>query len=321
MVGEFDLIQRYFRREAAADQGVELGIGDDAALLRVPAGCELVAAVDTLVEGRHFPTGSDPRSIGHRALAVNLSDFAAMGATPAWATLALTLPDADPAWLEAFAAGLFELADRHRVTLVGGDTTGGPLTISIQLLGHAPHAAAMRRSGGRAGDLIAVSGSLGDAAAGLALLQGGLGGVAAAAAAELRRRFEFPTPRVELGLALRGLAHAAMDLSDGLVGDLPKLAASSGLAAAVEVAQLPLSAALRAATAAPQARDWALGGGDDYELLIALPRERWSLAAQAALALGTSLTVVGELRSGAGVRWSENGAPFVPSVRGYEHFR
>jgi thiamine-monophosphate kinase len=321
MPGEFDLIERYFRREAAAGQGVELGIGDDAALLCVPPGCELVAAVDTLVEGRHFPAGSDPRSIGHRALAVNLSDFAAMGATPAWATLALTLPQADPAWLEAFAAGLFALADPHRVALVGGDTTAGPLTISIQLLGHAPRAAAMRRSGGRAGDLIAVSGSLGDAAAGLALLQGRLHGVAAGPDAELRGRFEFPTPRVELGLALRGLAHAAMDLSDGLVGDLPKLAAASGLAAAVEVARLPLSAALRAATSAPQARDWALGGGDDYELLLALPRERWPLAAQAALALGTSLTVVGELHSGAGVSWTENGAAFAPSVRGYDHFR
>ena len=169
-LGEFELIRRFFVRQSAApdsasavQSGVILGIGDDAALLDMPPGSELVAAVDSIVAGRHFPEGADARSIGHRALAVNLSDFAAMGATPAWATLALTMPGADGAWLEHFAAGLLDLADAHGVALVGGDTTRGPLTVSVQLLGHVPRGRALRRSGARAGDLLAVTGTLGDA--------------------------------------------------------------------------------------------------------------------------------------------------------------
>lgn len=250
MVGEFELIRRYFVRDSARSD-VAIGVGDDAAVLRVPPGMDLIATVDTLVAGRHFPSDSAPHSIGHRALAVNLSDLAAMAAEPAWATLALTLPSADEAWLEPFAAGLLALADRHRVALVGGDTTAGPLTISVQLLGLAPPQQTLRRSGGRIGDLLAVTGTLGDAAAGLALAQGRFQ-AAAQAAAELRRRFEYPTPRVEFGLAARGLVHAAMDLSDGVAGDLPKLAAASGLAAHVEVGLLPQSVALRA-SATPDA--------------------------------------------------------------------
>lgn len=319
MVGEFELIRRYFVRDSARSD-VAIGVGDDAAVLRVPPGMDLIATVDTLVAGRHFPSDSAPHSIGHRALAVNLSDLAAMAAEPAWATLALTLPSADEAWLEPFAAGLLALADRHRVALVGGDTTAGPLTISVQLLGLAPPQQTLRRSGGRIGDLLAVTGTLGDAAAGLALAQGRFQ-AAAQAAAELRRRFEYPTPRVEFGLAARGLVHAAMDLSDGVAGDLPKLAAASGLAAHVEVGLLPQSVALRASATPDAARDWALAGGDDYELLLAVPPGRYEELAAAARGLGLSLTVVGELRSGAGVTWSENGRDFVPTVRGYEHFR
>ena len=321
MIGEFELIARYFSRAAGDGSGVELGIGDDAAVLQVPPGMELVAAVDTLVEGRHFPAGSDPRSIGHRALAVNLSDLAAMGATPAWATLALTLPRADPLWLEPFAAGFFALAAEHRVALVGGDTTEGPLTISIQLLGHVPAGRFLRRGGGCVGDLLAVTGSLGDAAAGLARLQGRLAGADPASAAELVRRFEFPTPRIRFGRAARGLAHAAMDLSDGLIGDLPKLADACGLAARIEVERLPLSAALRAAAPRTRARDWALAGGDDYELLLAVPGMHLEAACAAARESGTALSVIGELAAGSGVTWSEDGSHFEPRVRGWEHFR
>ena len=234
-LGEFELIRRFFLRGAAQRKGagVILGIGDDAAVLALPPDTELVAAVDTLVEGRHFPAATDARSIGHRALAVNLSDLAAMGATPAWATLALTLPAVDEVWLERFSAGLLDLADAHGVALVGGDTTRGPLTLSVQILGHVARGTALRRGGARAGDVLAVTGTLGDAGAGLAYLTAPPPAADRTAIAQLIRRFDYPEPRVQFGAAARGVATAAMDLSDGLAGDLPKLAAASGLAAHV----------------------------------------------------------------------------------------
>src|SRR6202167_5951224 len=321
VLGEFDLIERFFARSAGAAPGggVILGIGDDAALLRMPAHAELVAAVDTLVEGRHFPIGSNARSIGHRALAVNLSDLAAMGALPTWATLALTMPSANGDWLRQFSGGLLDLADAHGVALVGGDTTRGPLTISVQLLGHVPRGRALRRSGARAGDLLAVTGTLGDAGAGLEFVGAALPETRPAAL-ELIRRFEYPTPRVRFGLAARGIASAAMDLSDGLVGDLPKLAQASGLAAHVSVERLPLSDALRATASVTRALDWALTAGDDYELLLAVPAPRYAELQAAAAQLNLMLTAIGELRSGNGVTWSLNGQDFQPASRGYDHF-
>jgi thiamine-monophosphate kinase len=318
-LGEFDLIRRYFLRGGDAT-GVVLGIGDDAALLELPKDSELVAAVDTIVEGRHFPVGTDARSIGHRVLAVNLSDMAAMGATPAWATLALTLPRVDCAWLEGFSAGLFELAHAHGVALVGGDTTRGPLTVSVQILGHVPQGAALRRSGAREGDLLAVTGTLGDAGAGLAFITAPPLTDTRAAVEALIHRFEYPTPRVQFGLAARGIATAAMDLSDGLVGDLPKLAQASGLAAHVAIDRLPLSDALLATADLRQARDWALAAGDDYELLLAVPGPRYAILEAAAARLNLRLTVVGELRSGSGVTWSLNGKDFAPQSTGVDHF-
>jgi thiamine-monophosphate kinase len=322
--GEFELISRYFTRAgggAAKSTGVELGIGDDAAVLRVPDGEDLVAAVDTIVEGRHFPLHSEPRSIGHRALAVNLSDMAAMGAQPRWALLALTIPAADADWLEGFAGGLLALADQHEVSLVGGDTTAGPLTISVQILGSVPRGSVLRRSGAQEGDLIAVTGSLGDAAAGLEVLQRKHRGPDAAFERELVRRFEYPTPHVPLGLAVRRIASAAMDLSDGLAGDLPKLAAASGLSAHVDVERLPLSAALRATAAAGRARDFAISGGDDYELLLTVSRQQYQELANTALRLGVALTTIGEMRRGRGVNWSLDGHKFEVAARGYDHFR
>jgi thiamine-monophosphate kinase len=321
-LGEFDLINRFFMQRQArrnAARGVILGIGDDAALLDLPKGMDLVAAVDTIVAGRHFLAGSDARSVGHRALAVNLSDMAAMGATPAWATLALTLPSADADWLQRFSAGLLDLADANEVALVGGDTTCGPLTVSVQILGYVPHGTALRRGGARAGDLLAVSGTLGDAGAGLAF---------AAAPPRMNspevealiRRFDYPTPRVQLGISARGIATAAMDLSDGLAGDLPKLALASGLGAHVAVERLPLSAAMRVVAGADQARDWALTAGDDYELLFAVPPVRYAELQAAAKRLNLTLTEIGELRTGAGVTWSLNGEHFEPRAAGYDHF-
>jgi thiamine-monophosphate kinase len=321
-LGEFELIRRFFIRDEKPrrESGVILGIGDDAALLDLPKGTDLVAAVDTIVAGRHFPEDADARSVGHRALAVNLSDIAAMGATPLWATLALTMPGVDPDWLTRFAAGFLDLADAHAVALVGGDTTRGPLSISVQILGHVPHGAALRRSGAQAGDLLAVSGTLGDAAAGLAMLEAASRRAGSRAEDELIRRFEYAEPRVQLGLSARGIASAAMDLSDGLVGDLPKLALASGLAARVSVDLLPLSAAMKAAANPDQALDWALAGGDDYELLFAVHPKRFAELEAAADRLNLMLTAIGELSTGAGVTWSRNGKKFVPSVSGFDHF-
>jgi thiamine-monophosphate kinase len=321
-LGEFELIRRFFVRAGAAprDAGVLLGIGDDAALLQVPKGADLAVSVDTIVAGRHFLEGADARSIGHRALAVNLSDMAAMGAVPAWATLALTMPSADSDWLEKFAAGFLDLADAHSVALVGGDTTRGPLTVSVQILGFVPQGSALRRGGGGAGDILAVSGTLGDAAAGLALLQTPPQAKRSPDAEMLIQRFDYPTPRVRLGLAARGIASAAMDLSDGLIGDLPKLADACGLAAHVCIEALPLSAALRKSVSLGQARDWALAGGDDYELLFAVPVNRFTQLRGAADQLNLTLTPIGELHAGAGVTWSLNGEDFSPGVSGYEHF-
>ncbi len=319
-LGEFELIRRFFSRPQAGHPGVVLGIGDDAAVLELPPDMQLVAAVDTLVSGTHFPERTDPRSIGHRALAVNLSDLAAMGATPAWMTLALTLPRADEAWLESFSSGLRDLADANGVTLVGGDTTRGPLTVSVQILGYLPRGTALRRSGGRAGDLLAVTGTLGDGGAGLAFATSPPEAHVRSAALELVQRFDYPTPRVQFGLAARGIATAAMDLSDGLTADLPRLAQASGVAAHVEVERLPLSDAMRAAVPAAQARDWALAAGDDYELLLAVPAESYAELEAAADQLNLRLTTIGELRGGRGVTWSLNGKDFAPSVRGWDHF-
>ena len=322
-LGEFELIRRFFlRRDAArdAESGVLLGIGDDAAVLSLPPDTELVAAVDTMVAGRHFPEGTDAHSIGHRVLAVNLSDMAAMGATPAWATLSLTMPGADADWLERFSAGLWELADANGVVLVGGDTTRGPLTVSVQILGHVARGTALRRSGAHAGDILAVTGTLGDAGAGLAFVTAPSTAEPGQAVRELIRRFEYPTPRVRFGTAARGIATAAMDLSDGLVGDLAKLAQASNVAAHVEIERLPLSNALRASVAPEQARDWALSAGDDYELLLAVPASRFTELKGAAARLNLTLTSIGELRAGSGVTWSLNGKDFRPRSSGFDHF-
>jgi thiamine-monophosphate kinase len=318
---EFELIQRYFSRLGSARADVLLGVCDDAAILRVADDVDLAAAVDTIVAGRHFPEGSDARSIGHRSLAVNLSDLAAMGARPAWAMLSLTLPQAEPDWLEGFARGFGELARAHEVMLVGGDTTAGPLAVGVQIMGHVPRGTALRRGGGSEGDLLAVTGTIGDAGAGLALATGALATDDAAAAGELRRRFEYPTPRVEFGVAARGIASAAMDLSDGLAGDLPKLAAASGLGAQVDVERLPLSRALCSVAPPEHARNYALGGGDDYELLLAVPPARLGALAARAAALNLTLTTIGELRRGNSVQWTLGSRSYVPAVGGFSHFR
>lgn len=318
-LSEFELIDRYFRGCGARRADVRVGVGDDAAILECPPDTELVAAIDTLVDGVHFPHGSPPASVGHRALAVNLSDLAAMGARPAWALLALTLPAADESWLSEFAAGMATLARGHEVALVGGDTTSGPLCISVQVLGHVPRSAALLRSGGAAGDVVFVSGSLGDAGAGLAIEQGRLP-AAGAAAAYLRERFLYPTPRVALGEGLRGHASACIDVSDGLLADAGKLARASGCGVEIAYDAVPVSEALVRTVGAERARELALTGGDDYELcfsvrpahvarlLTELPPERWGYAR------------IGILREAAGNEVLRDGAVMHFSHSGYDHF-
>jgi len=318
-VGEFELIERYFASLGAARADVALGVGDDAALLEVPAGRQLVACTDTLVEGHHFPRGFDAADIGWRALAVNLSDLAAMGAEPAWAMLALTLPAANEEWLEGFAAGFAALAVAHGVALVGGDTTRGTLTISVQALGFVPSGAALRRRGARAGDLVYVTGWPGDAAAGLALLQGQLAGGGAARSA-LEQKFRRPEPRVGFGQRLRGVASACIDVSDGLAADLGRLAAASEVGAVVRATELPLSQALFQLAGEGRAREFALGGGDDYELLFTVPpAARAGLARACATAAAPACHCIGEIVAGRGVRIvGEKGD--LPLPRGWDHF-
>jgi thiamine-monophosphate kinase len=318
-LSEFALIDRFFRRSGAMRADVHLGVGDDAALLECPPGTELVAAIDTLVEGVHFPKGSAPASIGHRALAVNLSDVAAMGAKPAWALLALTLPSIEESWLEEFTAGLASLARAHDVALVGGDTTSGPLCVSIQILGHVPKSHALLRSGGRPGDLLFVSGTPGDAAAGLAIEQSRLS-ASPEAEAFLRKRFLYPTPRVALGGCLRGYASACIDVSDGLLGDAGKLAHASGCGAQIKLDEVPVSEQLVSAVGKDRARELALTGGDDYELCFTvppseierlrhnLPPDRWGYCC------------IGELRAERGAVVTSNGNVIEFSHSGYDHF-
>lgn len=307
---EFALIRRYFTTLTPPAADVALGIGDDCALLRVPSGMELAVTTDTLVAGRHFLPSAQPSDIGWKALAVNLSDLAAMGAEPRWFTLALTLEAADDAWLAGFAHGLRELAARHGVALVGGDTTRGPLAISITAMGLLPAGAALRRSGARAGDAVCVTGTLGDAALALALRGGPL-------APGLRARLDRPEPRVAAGLALRGVAHAVIDLSDGLAGDLAHVLAASGVGATIEAGTLPMSPAF-AQHAATDRLALQASGGDDYELCICLPPDQVH-AARARL--DVPLTVIGQVTARPGLRFVDAaGATIDAPSHGFRHF-
>jgi thiamine-monophosphate kinase len=317
-LGEFELIDRYFRDLGARRADVATGIGDDAAVLETPAGTRLVAAVDSIVEGVHFLAGSPARSIGHRALAVNLSDIAAMGARPAWALLALTLPRADEAWLEAFAQGFGELARTHGVALVGGDTTRGPLSVSVQVLGFVPDGAALLRSGGRPGDVLCVTGTPGDAAAGLELEKQR---ATTPDATCLRERFLFPQPRCELGELLRAHASACIDVSDGLAADAGKLASASGCGAKIDLAELPLSEALVRAFGHERARAFSLEGGEDYELLFTVSPARFDAFQRAVPGKRHGWRRIGELCAAPGVFTALAGAVTQFSPSGWDHFR
>ncbi len=324
-LGEFELIDRFFRDCGARRADVALGIGDDAALLESPPDMQLVAAIDTMVLGNHFLAHFPAESIGHRALAVNLSDIAAMGAKPAWALLALTLTKADPAWLEGFARGFGALARKHDVALVGGDTTYGPLCISVQLLGHAPRPARMLRSGGKPGDLVYVSGTPGDSTAGLAFQLGKLevnakAGVTEEVAAYLRQRFHFPTPRVELGQRLREYASACIDVSDGLLGDAGKLAHASGCGVSLAWEQLPASPPLVAVAGETRAREMVLTGGEDYELCFTVPAQNVERMTRELPPTVWEYTAIGVLGESPGAVVTRGGTVMDFSHSGFDHF-
>jgi thiamine-monophosphate kinase len=317
-VGEFDLIARWFTRPV---QRAALGVGDDCALLRPVPGMQLAVSTDMLVEGRHFVSTVAPRRLGHKALAVNLSDLAACGARPLGFTLALALPRVDESFVAGFAEGLLALADEHSIELVGGDTTAGPLNICITVFGEVPQGQALLRSGARPGDELWVSGTLGDARLALEVLRGSAA-LDGAGFESVRRAMELPQPRVTLGLALRGLATSAIDVSDGLLGDLGHVLARSGFGAQVGIDRLPRSAVLAAQPAALQ-RECLLAGGDDYELLFSAPAALHDAVLQGAHSAGVAVTPIGHITREPGLQVLDRDgrnvdlAPY-PS---FDHFR
>lgn len=314
MTGEFDLIERIRARVLSRDD-VRLGIGDDAAVLAVPAGLHLVVAMDTLNAGVHFPAETAAADIGWKALAVNLSDLAAMGAVPAWCTVSLSMPEADARWVDAFLDGFDALAHMHAVALVGGDTTRGPLSICVTVHGFVAPGRALQRGAACAGDDIWVSGTPGDAAGALRQWRGG-----GAIDPDLRARLDRPSPRLALGDALLGIAHAAIDVSDGLLADLGHIARASGLAAVIELDDVPASPALRAAFDADVRHQLQATGGDDYELCFTAPPALADVVRQAARDAGTPVARIGRMGEGAGVSARLAGAPWAPSGLGWDHF-
>lgn len=327
---EFELIQQFFQREQAdllleekAQASVVLGIGDDCALLQVPANKQLAVSVDTLVAGVHFPADAKPEDIAERALRTNLSDLAAMGAEPLWFTLALTLPKnseyVSEEWLRSFSRGLFRTANHYEIVLVGGDTTSGPLSISIQIMGAVESHQALRRDGASIGDFVCVTHYLGDGAAALALIQHRLE-LGSEHQDYLRERFYLPTPRLLESNLLRGIASAALDISDGLVADLNHICEASDLGAVIDVENLPLSPALLAMNNLQQARKWALSGGDDYELCFTVSPDKMPELAMLIAEGKIRASVVGEIVAGSGVHCELEGEPFELAVQGYQHF-
>ena len=338
-MGEFELIERFFKRNQAATpaptapeapDSIALGIGDDCALLQPAPGMQLAVSTDLLVEGRHFFADVDPAALGHKALAVNLSDLAAMGAEPLAFTLALALPPEraqDEAWLAALAQGLFALADAHGCALVGGDTTAGPLTLCITVFGQVPAGQALRRDGARVGDDLWVSGTLGDARLALAALRGEID-LPAQALAQARQRLERPTPRLALGTALRGIAHSAIDVSDGLAGDLGHILKASQVGAAIEAVDASKLIASRAMLAGAEGPfglksllSFILTGGDDYELAFTAPPAARAAVQAAAQRAATPVTRIGRIEAEPGLRLIDADGHATPlAARAFDHF-
>ena len=320
-LSEFGIIRRFFTHPAP---GAVLGAGDDAAIVRARRGMEIIVSTDMLVSGRHFFRDTDPARLGHKALAVNLSDLAAMGAAPRWATLSVALPRVDARWLKAFMGGFMRLARRHRVDLVGGDTTRGPLAICVQIMGEAPAGSALRRDGARPGDDVWVSGTLGDAALALAACKGRIR-LPAGERRALEKKLHAPAPRIALGAALRGVARSAIDISDGLVADLGHICERSKVSAVVALDRVPVSAAMKRQRDRPVARAALLAGGDDYELCFTASRSRRGAVARVGRRLRTKLTRIGAIvrarRGKAAVTVVDKaGGPVRLRQAGYDHF-
>ena len=314
---EFDLIAKHFTRTTP---DAVLGVGDDCALLAPTPGMQLAVSSDMLLEGRHFSPQDSPAGIGHKSLAVNLSDLAAMGATPRWATLTIALPEANDAWLTAFARGFFRMADLHGIELVGGDTTRGALTLSITVIGEVPPGQALRRDGAQAGDDIWVSGVIGSAALALAYRQGRLF-MEQIDAAKVLPALYLPAPRVELGIALRGIASSAIDISDGLLGDLGHILERSRVGATVEFAALPTLPVVHGYLHEAVARDCVLAGGDDYELCFTAPPDKRDAVLAAAVSAGVVVTRIGQIHAAPGLALHDaNGQPMPYEHTGYDHF-
>lgn len=319
--GEFELIARYFNRVTSSRRDVEKGIGDDCALLNVPEKQTLAISTDTLVAGVHFLRDIHPADLGYKAVAVNLSDLAAMGADPAWLTLALTLPEIDEEWVAAFSDSLFELLDYYDMQLIGGDTTRGPLSMTLGIHGLVPVGRALKRSGAKPGDWIFVTGTLGDSAAGLSLLQHRHRLNDPAVHEALIKRHLRPMPRVLQGQALRGLATSAIDISDGLISDLGHVLTASRVGARINLDALPLSAALRDHFEPELVLKWALSGGEDYELCFTVPEVNRGALDVALGHLGVPYTCIGQIApESEGLSLMENGKPRSVDLKGFDHF-
>jgi len=320
-ITEFSLIRKFFYRKLKARKHVSIGIGDDCALTNVPDGQQLAITVDTLVKGIHFLPSTLPEDLAAKAVAVNLSDLAAMGAEPAWMTLALTIPDTDEEWLSLFNKSLFEYADFYGIQLIGGDTTRGPLTITIQAMGFVPPKAAPLRSGAKAGDVIFVTGSIGDAGLGLSIITGDHKAKNEESAQFLKQRYNKPTPRVALGLAIRKIASSAIDLSDGLAGDLSHILDSSNVGAVIELESIPLSDALLSECDFEQAIHHALSSGDDYELCFTVPDDKLEKLEKALKSTGCPYKQVGRITGGNGITYTQEGDKVDLQLSGYTHFK
>lgn len=315
-LSEFSIIDRYFKRNQTQTDNVMLGIGDDAALIEAPAGEVLAVSVDALVAGRHFPEQSDPGDIGYKSLAVNLSDMAAMGATPRWVTLSLALPEVDEAFLQSFSDSFLQLAKQYGVELIGGDTVRGPLTITVQIIGTVPVEHALKRSGANVGDAIFVSGTLGDAAAGLSIVmeEESVSGDGS----QLIERLNRPTPRVALGMALRGLATSAIDISDGLLADLGHILEQSGVGAEIDSSKIPCSDVLHNFAPDTQKRvPLMTTGGDDYELCFTVPASRVDEMKNISKELALPLTQIGVTNKGTELLVDGLNV----SLHGFDHFK
>ncbi|MGI1679750.1 MAG: thiamine-phosphate kinase [Cellvibrionaceae bacterium] len=317
-LNEFELIERFFQKELGG-RGVALGVGDDCALLQPPEGKVLAVSCDTLVGGNHFPKNADPELIAERAMRVNLSDLAAMGAEPLWFTLALSLPSADSYWLDGFSRGLFQAANKYNCSLVGGDTTRGPLSITIQVMGAVDLESSLKRNGARVGDMVYVTGELGDAAAAVAVIKKTLD-VGKSAFSFFMSRYYRPIPKIAEGRLLRGIASAAIDISDGLVADLGHICKASGVGAVIDLERIPVSEPLKKLASREQLAEWTLAGGDDYQLCFTVPADQTAIIEHMIDSKKLEAIAIGEITRGNKVVCMSKGKEISLKKTGYQHF-